>query len=308
MNYSFTASSVSPYWRASFFIVALSVPAAHAGCHVERTQRVKFMLPDITLSASNPPGSILAQKTITLSGESDEQPFICSGDGRVTGLARYSSKNAHGIYSTNVRGIGYRLLMDDKHFPWRAPLSCKGFNCHHAWPVKPKITFQLVQTLPAVEMSGVLHPGVYGVIQPDSGKPAVLISLMHGVHLRQESCIVQDEKVDFGEVDFDRNAFRGTVISSKPFALRYQCAFQGPILTRWEGVATDKGYLSSPQLKDKGIAIRISHSQGSPLYLNRIFKVAPQTGALMFKADLISDGELSQGNFNATATFHIIYP
>ncbi|MBZ7671269.1 fimbrial protein [Klebsiella grimontii] len=308
MNYNSFANNAPKRQFALFMLLMLSTASALANCHSEHTQRMNFTLPDITVSSSTGPGSILAQKTLDVDKENVEKPFICSGGGRIKAMTFVREKNAQGVYATNVKGIGYRLFIDEHPFPWQAPLNCQGANCHLPWPVEPKITLQLVQTLPIVEMGDVLHPGLYGWLRPDSGKPVVLITLTHPVNLHQESCRIQNTHVDFGEVHVKRDTPPGTVISMQPFSLLYQCPFEGTIITRWEGISAGKGYLSSPQLKEKGIEIGIKDYKGRPIYLNKPFKTAFLDNKLKFIAELISTGNVGVGEFDTTATFHIIYP
>lgn len=307
MNYNLFASKYLLTTLLFFTLCIGKIESAHAGCHASGTQRIKFTLPAITLSPSTRPGTILAQKTVD-ADEVKEDLFVCSGSGHLMALMRNAGKNAQGVHATNIKGIGYRLFIDNHPFPWETRLNCQQERCQLPWPIVPRITFQLVQTLPDVEVNSVLHSGVYGVIRPDTGRPAVLITLASPIHLSQESCSVHNETVDFGEMLLDPLLKPGSVISTKPFSIDYDCPFTGSILTRWEGVSASHGYLSSPQLQKHGVAIRIKDTHGIPVYLNRLFRMAPQADRLPFIAQLISTQKVSAGQFNATATFHIIYP
>lgn len=281
----------------------------HAACHVSNTQNIKFPLPDIVLSSATQPGYILAQKTIEVSEDDYQNQFICTGDGRILALPQFTDNYGHGVYSTNVKGIGYRLFIGDNPFPWQVMLHCPQKKCHLPWPSTPRITFQLVQTLPDIEPGGILHPGVYGIIRTDDGIPAINITLAHAIHLHQESCTIRSKTVDFGYIHIERSSRPGTILATKPFTLFYQCPYQGTIITRWEGLTTDKaGYLSPPQLREKGVMIGIMNMEGSRIQFNKSFKITPMAGELKFVAQLISMGAVSAGNFNASATLHILYP
>ncbi|WP_312412598.1 fimbrial protein [Pseudescherichia sp.] len=307
MNYTLSVSNLLLRTLLPLSLFFLQSLPAYATCHVTDTQTIKLTLPDITLSASTRPGAILAQKTVD-ADEANADPFLCAGSGQLVALTRSSGKNAQGVHATNIKGIGYRLFINDHPFPWKMRLDCQQGRCQLPWPVTPRITFQLVQTLPDVEVNNVLHSGLYGAIRADTGKPAVLITLAHSIHLRQESCTVQNETVDFGKVLVDPSIRPGSNIITKAFSIDYQCPFQSSILTRWEGMSSAKGFLTSPQLLERGVAIAIRDTKGNPVYLNRLFRIAPQADRLPFIAQLISTQKISSGPFNATATFHIIYP
>lgn len=283
-------------------------PAVQAGCHVAETRKVNFTLPDISLSGASGPGTVLSEKSIDLVDGNTTRPFICSGEGHLEALTRYLRKNGQGIFSTDVKGIGYRLILDNHPFPWRSPLQCQGDNCHLPWPVTPRLTFQLVQTLSDIQTDKTIGPGIYGLIKTDTGKAVTIISLQHAVHLHQESCWIQNQDVDFGRVTIPGKVSAGTVLSTRQFSLQYSCTIPDEIVTRWEGSSDSNGNLVSPALKDKKVAISIQKQSGEHLRLNRRYFTSPQNGALAYQAQLLSTGNTQDGGFNATATLHVLYP
>lgn len=279
---------------------------ANADCHVDRTQRVKFLLPDIVVSPATAAGAILAQKTINIDAD-NSAPFHCSGDGRLAALPKVTKKISKNIYATNVQGIGYRLIMDNASFPWQMPLRCSGPFCNARWPLDPRITLQLVQTSAHLNAGNVIRPGLYGVVQPDNGKPALLITLMGAVHLHQQACDVANSTVNFGDVTGNQ-AKPGAIIATKPFVLHYQCTLPDSIIARWEGNSTAAGDLALSSGSDaRGIAILISNKQHQRIKLNRSFRVKAEAGEIPFQASLLSHGDVIPGNFTAQATFHILY-
>lgn len=308
MNYRLSANRSNIIKLALCIIFYLSMLSARASCHVDKTLRVRFMLPDITLSNSSGPGSILSQKTMDIDDGETTQDFQCSGDGQLTALPRYQQKNGRDIYATGLKGIGYRLFLDTHPFPWHSNLHCQDNNCHLPWPVAPRITFQLVQTLPVIQPGHTIKQGVYGVIRTDSGKPSVLIVLQHAVQVHQESCQVENKTVDFGNVYLPPNTQPGTELSSQAFTLAYTCPYQHDILARWEGPSDKTGYLLSPELKNKNLAVSLLEHDGSKLYLNRFFHPESGSGIFSFQARLLSTGTVRSGTFNATASLHLIYP
>lgn len=310
MNYHLSAGREGRFQPATWIVaLLLTLPvAAHAGCHVTDTRKVNFTLPDISLSGRSGPGTVLSEKSVVLDEDSTTQPFLCTGDGHLTALTRYLRKNGQGIFSTGIKGIGYRLLLDTHPFPWRTTLHCQGDNCHLPWPVTPRLTFQLVQTLPAIPTGKMLSPGLYGLIRTDTGQPAVAIYLQQSVRLQQESCWIQNKNVDFGSVTVPADVSVGAVLGTRKFALQYSCTMPDEIVARWEGVADSNGNLVSPTLKDKKVAISIQKQAGERLHMNRRFFTTPQDGALEYQAQLLSTGHTRDGVFNATATLHVLYP
>lgn len=289
-------------------LLALTSHLSEASCHIEETQRLRFTLPDITVNTSSGAGTILAQKTLEVDKGSDNHPFICIGKGEVKARTRFDGRKAHGIYETNTKGIGFRLFYNEHPFPWTFSQNCQGTSCKLPWPGESRVTFQLVQTLPKIDLSEAVHPGLYGWIRPDGGKSAVLINLTRSVHVRHESCSVQDTRVDFGDIYIENNEKPGKILDSKKFTIHYQCQNEGKVLTRLEGPATKEGYLYSPSLDEKGVAILLKDGRGKRLFMNKDFVTYMQEDEINFKADLISTKKITEGAFNSTVTLHFIYP
>ncbi len=310
MKYHLSAgrkSWILPSPLIASLLLALPV-AAQAGCHVTGTRKVNFTLPDISLSGTAGPGTVLSEKSIDLDDGNTSQPFICSGDGHLDALTRYLRRNGQGIFATGVKGIGYRLILDDHPFPWHSTLRCQGDNCHLPWPVAPRITFQLVQTLAKIETDKSIGPGVYGLVKTDTGQSVAIISLQHVVHLHQESCWIQNQNVDFGSVAVPDKTSAGAVLGTRTFALQYSCTMPDEIVTRWEGIADSNGNLVSPVLKEKKVAISIQTQTGEHLRLNQRYFTTPHDGELAYQAQLLSTGKTQDGGFYATATLHVLYP
>lgn len=314
MNYHLSANRVVRLLPAPLiFSLLLALPAAaRAGCHVTDTMKVQFTLPDISLSASGSgtsgPGTVLSEKSVDLNDGNSSKPFTCTGNGYIEALTRYLRKNEQGIYSTGVPGIGYRLILDTHPFPWRTPLHCQGDSCHLPWPVTPRLTFQLVQTLPQISTGRMIRPGIYGLIKTDTGQTAAIIYLQHAVQLRQESCWIQNKQVDFGSITVPTRAPAGTVLGTRAFSLQYSCTIPHEIVTRWEGPADGNGNLVSPELKSEDVAISIQKTDGERLHLNRRYTATPHDGSLEYQAQVLSTGTPRAGVFTATATLHVLYP
>lgn len=310
MKYRLSAGRKSRFLPSSLIVsLLLALPAAaQASCHVTGTRKVNFTLPDISLSGASGPGTILSEKSLDLEDGNTSQPFICSGDGHLDALTRYLRRNGQGIFATGVGGIGYRLILDNHPFPWHSTLRCQGDNCHLPWPVAPRITFQLVQTLAKIETGKTIDPGIYGLVKTDAGQAAAIISLQHAVHLHQESCWIQNQHVDFGRVEVPAGVSAGAVLGTRKFALQYSCTMPDEIVTRWEGIADSNGNLVSPVLKDKKVAISIQKQTGEHLRLNQRYFTTPQDGELAYQAQLLSTGNTQDGGFYATATLHVLYP
>lgn len=309
MHYRLSAAKTSCLIRRmSVFILLFSAASVNAECHLAKSIKVNLTLPDIALSSTSGPGSILSQKTVSLIEETDKQPFICDGNGQLTAFPRLMRKNGQGIYATGVRGIGYRLYLDAHPFPWRSNLHCSGFLCHLPWPVTPKLTFELVQTSSELQVEDTIKPGVYGIIRPDSGNKLVLIALQHAVRVHRESCLVENKTVDFGNVNIPDKAKAGTVLGIRQFALSYTCPFQEHLAMRWEGMSDKNGYLQSPVMIKNNIAISLQQKNGINMPINKSVKIVPQNGNFIFQAKLLSTGTPHPGAFNTTANLHILYP
>lgn len=309
MHYHLSAAKAS--WLIRLFIVfILSFPVAsvNAECHLAESLKLDFSLPDITLSSSSGPGTILSQKTMSLNDGSDKQPFICNGNGHLTAFPGFMSKNGQGVYATGVAGIGYRLYLDTQPFPWRTNLRCGGFRCRLPWPVTPRLTFELVQTSSVLQIQDTIKPGIYGVIRPDGGNKSVLISLQRPVRVHGESCHIESKTVNFGDVNIPDKAKAGTVLATREFSLSYSCPLQDHLAMRWEGISDKNGYLLSSVMRKNNIALSIQQQNGTPMPVNKRIKIVPQTGNFVFLAKLLSTGVPQPGAFNATANLHILYP
>ena len=309
MHYRLFAAKASFLTRlAIIFILPFSAASANAECHLAKSLKVDFSLPDITIPSSSRPGTILSQKTVSLNESSDKPPFICSGNGHLTAFPRLMKKNGQGVYATGVAGIGYRLYLDTQPFPWRTNLLCGGFRCRLPWPVTPRLTFELVQTSPALQIQDTIKPGIYGVIRPDGGNKSVLISLQRGVRVRGESCHIESKTVNFGDVNIPGKAKAGTVLAAREFSLSYTCPLQDHLAMRWEGMSDKNGFLLSTVMRKNNIALSIHQKDGTPMPINKRIKIVPQTGEFVFQAKLLSTGVPRPGAFNATANLHILYP
>ncbi|PAN72642.1 hypothetical protein CIW69_16450 [Enterobacter cloacae] len=278
-----------------------------ADCQVNHSQIVRLSLPDITLTGQEGTGSVLATGAVSLSGNMPK--LSCDNGGELQALATHPVLSGKHIFATGIPGIGYKITINNNPFPWKADLHCSGTDCHANNPETAKAEMQIIQTSSAHPVAGYIREGVYGVLRPDKGKPALMFALAHRITVRRQACNTHIETVDLGHVSV--KTFTGMFAQSQPtgFTLKLTCPDTMPVRMIWEGISDSHGFLRPFTGKQavSGIGIKLNDNQGELLAPGKYYDLRENSAVMHFSASMIRTGTVTAGNVDAMATVHFMY-
>jgi type 1 fimbria pilin len=279
-----------------------------AGCYTGHTQIAQIQLPNITLSGTEHNGTILAQDSVPITENTKDSSLECDSSGHLLAFATNRLLTGGHIFATSIPGIGYRLFLNHQAFPLKIAVQCNSTSCHPGGLENSMIELQLVQTTEHVTSGGHLRGGTYGVVRPDSGKPALLINLRHPVTIQRAACNPTSSTVDLGVASLTDFPSQFSASQKIPFLVQMNCPASVRVRARWEGYTDKYGLLRTFQGKSRaeGISVRIRDIAGTSLPLDNTFQIVqPDYG--QFSAEMVRTGEIKPGKIDAIATLHLIY-
>jgi len=280
-----------------------------ADCHIDHTQVMRFHLPDITLSGTEHAGTILAQESRELGDKLKSSSLSCNAGGNLWAFTTHRTVMGNHTFATNVPGVGYRLFINDRPFPFKIATHCDSVSCYPQGADNAHIKLQLVQTAAHISAAGQVMGGTYGTIRPDTGKPALLINLLNSITLQRAACNPVVNTVDLGVAEATDFPSLFSASHRITFRLNTNCPLDIPFKARWEGHTDNRGLLRPLTGKRQagGIRIRLRDSAGSPVSFGHTFEINHNIEKETFSAEMVRTGDITPGEINALATLHLLY-
>ncbi|AMP05328.1 fimbrial protein [Collimonas pratensis] len=234
------------------------------------------------------------------------------------------------VYSTNIRGIGYRLTYSDgtTNAPaeWRNTFGIPGSTTKGGVLYFPpgQFKFELIKTADNIGY-GELSVGEYGSDRVP-GYQALQINVKNGGFIQNVGCTVdadsKNKAVTLNSLATNKFTGIGDSQGEKPFNLKVTCPAEPPNLKiQFDGIEDSSKIAGTLALSNdstaSGVGIQLLHGEGQPVQLGKFesptYKTQPKgqkkyTITMDFSARYIQTKPyVKPGNANSTASFTLQY-
>lgn len=297
-------------------MTALFMPQANASCRAERPVELNFQLNDVTLFRTLPMGSVI-QESVVSDPRGSQQPILtCDGGGLIKTKNNIGGLIKSNVYSTNIEGVGYRVLLANKNVPEEHAVQCQSAQCEAKYPFEPVWQFQLIKTA-ATRSGGQLLAGRYLSVETDSGDVIANLNI-NTTTLTPSACTIATPKVDvyMGDIDIKKFSGPGSFAGEKEFTIQLNCDEKMPFSLLFSGVLPPGSHpagtlaLTNEAGSAEGVGVRMRYN-GTPIALDEDITFEAQasgTTSLAFSAEYLQlDPQIKAGKANAIATFNLRY-
>ncbi|HEX7865944.1 MAG TPA: fimbrial protein [Variovorax sp.] len=315
-------------------LLLLGTQAAWADCAMNPAYAEKvidMVMGTILVPNDSVVGQKLGERTFLLSsagGNGNNTPWVCNGAGTVQGrMLQGQDLNFPGLdklYSTNVQGIGIRLLRtiteaQKTYYPHTLTGSFGAFD--------PASSFRVeVYKTAATTGSGPLAQGTYTTYSASDGKSVLTTFLSaNAITIITPSCTVdvgsRNISVEFGKVPLSGFKGRGTTTADRNFNIKLNCkagmGVQNTVYLRMDATkdpAGDDGVLRITQGSTgiaTGVGIQVIDGNKTPVKFGDDVLVGPSKDGdyvLPYTARYFQTGNtVTPGRADGTANFTIDY-
>jgi type 1 fimbria pilin len=292
------------------------IPQASASCRAESPVELNFQLNDVTLFRVLPIGSVIQEVFVSDPRGSQQPVLVCDGAGLIKFKNNVGGLIKSNVYSTNIAGIGYRVLLANKNLPQEYAVRCESSKCESKYPFEPVWQFQLIKTA-ATHSGGRLFAGRYVSVETDSGDVIANLNV-NSAALTPSACTISTPKVEvlMGDIDIKSFSGAGSSAGQKTFSLQLNCDEQMPFTLTFNGeMPAGVRPAGTIALTDEaggaqGVGLRMRYN-GTPIALGEDLRFEAEgsgTTSLTFSAEYLQlKTKIEAGKANALATFNLRY-